>query len=188
MLDSVRLARASRSSAASSTSSSSTSRALTGWQSGAYWADRTPKDSLAAFRQAIGEANAGTVDCAALKGGPAERRLHAAGRASEPAGGAAGRAASRRARLGRVHRRCQCRLVPRVPQRRIRRDDGGDDLDARESRRGHDLHVQRPRRSTPPATWATRPRRSRRPRPTRPRRLRRRTSPRRRSSIQRGSS
>ena len=44
--------------------------ALTGWQSGAYWADRTPKDSLAAFRQAIGEANAGTVDCAALKGGP----------------------------------------------------------------------------------------------------------------------
>ena len=43
--------------------------ALTGWQSGAYWADRTPKDSLAAFRQAIGEVNAGTVDCDALKGG-----------------------------------------------------------------------------------------------------------------------
>jgi chitodextrinase len=42
---------------------------LTGWQSGAYWADRTPKDSLAAFRLAIGEANAGTVNCAALKGG-----------------------------------------------------------------------------------------------------------------------
>jgi fibronectin type 3 domain-containing protein len=42
---------------------------LTGWQSGAYWADRTPKDSLAAFRRAIGEVNAGTVDCAALKGG-----------------------------------------------------------------------------------------------------------------------
>ena len=42
---------------------------LTGWQSGAYWADRTPKDSLAAFRQAIGEVNAGAVDCNALKGG-----------------------------------------------------------------------------------------------------------------------
>jgi len=43
--------------------------ALTGWQSGAYWADRTPKDSLAAFRQAIGEASAAAVDCDGLKGG-----------------------------------------------------------------------------------------------------------------------
>jgi fibronectin type 3 domain-containing protein len=43
---------------------------LTGWQSGAYWADRTPKDSLAAFRRAIGEVNSGTVNCEALKGGP----------------------------------------------------------------------------------------------------------------------
>jgi chitodextrinase len=42
---------------------------LAGWQSGAYWADLSPKDSLLAFRQAIGEANAGTVDCDALKGG-----------------------------------------------------------------------------------------------------------------------
>jgi fibronectin type 3 domain-containing protein len=42
---------------------------LKGWQSGAYWADRTPKNSLAAFREAIGEAIAGTVDCDALKGG-----------------------------------------------------------------------------------------------------------------------
>jgi chitodextrinase len=42
---------------------------LEGWQSGAYWADRTPKDSLPAFRQAISEAVAGTVDCDALKGG-----------------------------------------------------------------------------------------------------------------------
>jgi hypothetical protein len=42
---------------------------LTGWQSGAYWADLTPKDSLPAFRQAIGEARAGTANCDALKGG-----------------------------------------------------------------------------------------------------------------------
>jgi hypothetical protein len=43
---------------------------LIGWQSGAYWADRTPKDSLPAFRQVIAEINAGAVDCNALKGGP----------------------------------------------------------------------------------------------------------------------
>jgi chitodextrinase len=42
---------------------------LEGWQSGAYWADHTPKDSLPAFRQAISEATAATVDCDALKGG-----------------------------------------------------------------------------------------------------------------------
>lgn len=43
---------------------------LSGWQSGAYWADRTPKDSFGAFQAAIAAANAGTVDCNALKGGP----------------------------------------------------------------------------------------------------------------------
>jgi chitodextrinase len=42
---------------------------LAGWQSGAFWADRTPKDSVSAFRQVISEANAGTIDCDALKGG-----------------------------------------------------------------------------------------------------------------------
>jgi hypothetical protein len=42
---------------------------LQGWQSGAFWADLTPKDSLEAFEDAIGEANAGNVDCDALKGG-----------------------------------------------------------------------------------------------------------------------
>ncbi len=42
---------------------------LVGWQSGVYWADRTAKDSLPAFRQAIGEASNGTVNCDALKGG-----------------------------------------------------------------------------------------------------------------------
>jgi hypothetical protein len=41
-----------------------------GWQSAPYWADRTPKDSLPAFQQVVGEVNAGLVDCAALKGGP----------------------------------------------------------------------------------------------------------------------
>jgi chitodextrinase len=42
---------------------------LAGWQSGAFWTDRTPKDSLPSFRQAISEANSATVDCDALKGG-----------------------------------------------------------------------------------------------------------------------
>jgi hypothetical protein len=43
--------------------------ALTGWQSGAYWADVTAKGSLSAFQRATSEARAGTVDCSALKGG-----------------------------------------------------------------------------------------------------------------------
>ncbi|MBA2360353.1 MAG: hypothetical protein H0V79_05335, partial [Actinobacteria bacterium] len=42
---------------------------LAGWQSGAFWADRTPKDSVPGFRQAISEANAAAVACDALKGG-----------------------------------------------------------------------------------------------------------------------
>jgi hypothetical protein len=42
---------------------------LAGWQSGAFWADRTPKDSAPGFREAIGEANAATVGCDDLKGG-----------------------------------------------------------------------------------------------------------------------
>jgi chitodextrinase len=42
---------------------------LEGWQSGAYWADLSPKDSQPLFRQAIGAVNGDAVDCAALKGG-----------------------------------------------------------------------------------------------------------------------
>ena len=42
---------------------------LSGWQSGAYWADLTAKDSLPAFQSAIAAVNAQSVDCAALKGG-----------------------------------------------------------------------------------------------------------------------
>ncbi|HZT44988.1 MAG TPA: hypothetical protein VFA24_02315 [Gaiellaceae bacterium] len=42
---------------------------LSGWQSGAYWTDLTPKDSLPAFRTALAAASAGAVDCDALKGG-----------------------------------------------------------------------------------------------------------------------
>jgi hypothetical protein len=41
---------------------------LSGWQSGAYWTDLTPKDSLPAFQTAIAAVNGGAVDCAALKG------------------------------------------------------------------------------------------------------------------------
>src|SRR5262249_8112623 len=43
--------------------------ALTGWQSGAFWADGTAKGSLGAFQRATSEARAGTVDCGALTGG-----------------------------------------------------------------------------------------------------------------------
>ncbi len=42
---------------------------LAGWQSGAYWADLTPKDSAPAFRQAISEGTSGAVACDELKGG-----------------------------------------------------------------------------------------------------------------------
>jgi fibronectin type 3 domain-containing protein len=42
---------------------------LAGWQSGPFWADLTPKASEPAFRQAIGEAVAGSVACDTLKGG-----------------------------------------------------------------------------------------------------------------------
>jgi fibronectin type 3 domain-containing protein len=42
---------------------------LTGWQSGALFADMSPKASFPAFQQAIGAATAGSVDCASLKGG-----------------------------------------------------------------------------------------------------------------------
>jgi chitodextrinase len=43
--------------------------ALTGWQSGALWADLTQKGSYAAFQQAISVSTSGSVDCGALKGG-----------------------------------------------------------------------------------------------------------------------
>lgn len=42
---------------------------LSGWQSGALWADRARKGSWPAFRQGIVAATGGTVDCGALKGG-----------------------------------------------------------------------------------------------------------------------
>ena len=42
---------------------------LAGWQSGALFADLTPKASYPAFRQAIAAATSGTLDCGALKGG-----------------------------------------------------------------------------------------------------------------------
>jgi chitodextrinase len=41
---------------------------LAGWQSGAHWADRTPKDSAPFFRSAFTEAASGSVDCVSLKG------------------------------------------------------------------------------------------------------------------------
>jgi hypothetical protein len=41
------------------------------WQSGLLWTDGTPKASYAYAKTAIAQAHAGTVDCDALKGGPA---------------------------------------------------------------------------------------------------------------------
>jgi hypothetical protein len=48
-------------------------QALGGWQSAPFWYDRTKKDSYDAFKQAFGEANAGTIDCSRLKGGQPPR-------------------------------------------------------------------------------------------------------------------
>jgi chitodextrinase len=42
---------------------------LTGWQSGALFADLSPKGSFGAFQQAISASTAGSLDCGALKGG-----------------------------------------------------------------------------------------------------------------------
>ena len=43
------------------------------WQSGLLWADRTPKRSYEAFKQAAAEASADRTDCNALKGGTVAR-------------------------------------------------------------------------------------------------------------------
>ena len=43
---------------------------LEGWQSGALWADRTPKPSAETFRTAFAEAATRRHDCADLEGGP----------------------------------------------------------------------------------------------------------------------
>jgi hypothetical protein len=43
---------------------------LRGWQSGAVWADGTPKPSFRAIAATIAEVHAAKVDCAKLKGGP----------------------------------------------------------------------------------------------------------------------
>lgn len=44
---------------------------LEGWQSGPFWADRTPKPSYEDFKQAIADATAGRIDCATVDGAPA---------------------------------------------------------------------------------------------------------------------
>ena len=40
---------------------------LEGWQSGAMWADHTPKDSYGAFKRAVADVSAGHVDCSAFR-------------------------------------------------------------------------------------------------------------------------
>ena len=44
---------------------------LEGWQSGPFWADRTPKSSYEDFKQVIADATAGRIDCATVDGAPA---------------------------------------------------------------------------------------------------------------------
>lgn len=39
---------------------------LLGWQSGVLWVDKTPKPSYYAFKRAVADVNAGSVDCAAF--------------------------------------------------------------------------------------------------------------------------
>ncbi len=43
---------------------------LAGWQSGVLWADGTPKPSYQAFKRAIADVNARSVDCSRLGGAP----------------------------------------------------------------------------------------------------------------------
>jgi hypothetical protein len=43
---------------------------LEGWQSGAFWADRTPKPSYREFQRVIGDANVGRIDCSTVEGAP----------------------------------------------------------------------------------------------------------------------
>jgi hypothetical protein len=43
---------------------------LEGWQSGPFWADRTPKPSYEEFQRVIAEAEAGRVDCSTVEGAP----------------------------------------------------------------------------------------------------------------------
>ena len=49
-------------------------RQLGGWQSGVFWADGTPKPAYQALRRAAGEANARSIDCAALSANGAPPR------------------------------------------------------------------------------------------------------------------
>jgi hypothetical protein len=44
---------------------------LEGWQSGAFWADRTPKPSYEGLKGVIADATAGRIDCSTVEGAPA---------------------------------------------------------------------------------------------------------------------
>lgn len=44
---------------------------LEGWQSGPFWADRTPKPSYEGLKQVIADATAGRIDCSTVEGAPA---------------------------------------------------------------------------------------------------------------------
>ena len=43
---------------------------LEGWQSGPFWADRTPKESYGPIKQVIADITAGRVDCSVVEGAP----------------------------------------------------------------------------------------------------------------------
>ncbi len=114
---------------------------LGGWQSGAFWADRTPKDSLPGFRQAIAEANSAVVDCGALKGGRPSADFMPPSTPAELAAVPQRGSAPGRAQLEREHRRCELGRLPRLPERRPRGDDFGNGVDERGRRASDDLHV-----------------------------------------------
>lgn len=109
---------------------------LAGWQSGALWADLTPKPSDAAFAQAIGEANAGAIDCDALKGGRPSSDFMPPNRALGPDGQRRARPAARRPGLAGLDRRRRLGLLPDHAQRQplrnhrrhqLKRHGGGRD-------------------------------------------------------------
>ena len=134
---------------------------LSGWQSGALWVDRTPKDSWPAFQQAIAATTTGTVDCGCAQGRPAERRLLAAGRADRAQRRGGRRSAARRSVLERRRRTTSSPVAYRVFRNGAHvAHDLGHELVERKRRAGDHVHLRGAGDRRRPATSATHPRRS----------------------------
>ena len=93
---------------------------LSGWQSGAHWADLTAKDSLPAFQSAIAAVNAQSVDSCAKGGLPSPDFMPPS--AGRPRGPGRRLAALGRAALGPGLRPEWPGVVPRLPEQRAPRD------------------------------------------------------------------